>query len=162
MIPDKVRKILDAHGLSALEFEEGSTPTAATAAEKIGVSVGQIAKSMVFRGASGKAVLIVCAGDKKISSGKIKRLCGEKMSMTSAEETFALTGFRPGGVCPFGIEGVDVFIDASLHAWEQVYPAAGNDSTGVPITPAMLASITGGLPCDVTADTESGGPQPSA
>ncbi len=157
MIPDKVMKILDAHGLAALEFEEGSTPTAATAAEKIGVKVGQIAKSMVFRGASGKAVLIVCAGDRKISSGKIKRLCGEKMSMTSAEETLALTGFRPGGVCPFGIEGVDIFIDASLYVWERVYPAAGNDSTGVPITPALLASITGASPCDVTADVEIGG-----
>lgn len=154
MIPERVKKILDAHGLSALEFEEGSTPTAATAAEKIGVKVGQIAKSLVFRGASGKAVLIVCAGDRKVSSGKVKRLCGEKMSMASADETFSLTGFRPGGVCPFGIEGVGVFIDASLNAWEVVYPAAGNDSTGVPITPARLASITGGLHCDVAADVD--------
>jgi prolyl-tRNA editing enzyme YbaK/EbsC (Cys-tRNA(Pro) deacylase) len=156
MIPLSVRQVLDTHGLKALEFEEGSTPTAATAAEKIGVQVGQIAKSLVFKGASGKSVLIVCAGDRKISSGKIKRLCGEKMSMTSAEETFALTGFRPGGVCPFGIRGMDVFVDASLYVWETVYPAAGNDSTGVPIAPALLASITGALPCDVAADAEAG------
>lgn len=153
MIPENVKNILDSHGLSALEFEEGSTPTATTAAEKIGVNVGQIAKSLVFRGVSGKAVLIVCAGDKKISSGKLKRLCGEKMSMTSAEETFAITGFRPGGVCPFGIEGVDIFIDQSLYAWDIVYPAAGTDSTGVPITPYKLAAITRGASCDIAADS---------
>jgi len=156
MVPVNVRQVLDSHGLKVLEFEEGSTPTAATAAEKIGVQVGQIAKSLVFKGSSGRAVLIVCAGDRKISSGKMKRLCGEKMSMTGPEETFALTGFRPGGVCPFGVHGVEVFIDASLYVWETVYPAAGNDSTGVPIAPALLASITGGQPCDVAVDTEAG------
>ncbi|TXT48824.1 MAG: YbaK/prolyl-tRNA synthetase associated protein [Spirochaetes bacterium] len=152
MIPDKVKNILDRHGLSALEFEEGSTPTAETAAAKIGVQVGQIAKSLLFKGASGKIVMVVCAGDRKISSGKLKRHCGEKMSMTSGEETYALTGFRPGGVCPFGVEGFPVYIDDSLKVWDRVYPAAGNDATGVPMTYVQLLEISGGLSCDVSAD----------
>jgi len=152
MIPDRVKRILDAYGLAALEFEEGSTPTAESAAAKIGVAVGQIAKSLLFRGGSGKVAMIVCAGDKKISSGKIKRLCGEKMSMTSAEDTFALTGFWPGGVCPFGVEGIPIYIDESLSAWETVYPAAGTNSTGVPMTFSQLLSISGGAPCSVTSD----------
>ncbi|HWR11086.1 MAG TPA: YbaK/EbsC family protein [Rectinemataceae bacterium] len=150
MIPDKVKAILDANGLAALEFEEGSTPTAESAAAKIGVEVGQIAKSLLFRGASGHAAMIVCAGDKKISSGKVKRLCGEKMSMTSAEETFALTGFWPGGVCPFGVENIPIYIDESLSRWETIYPAAGTNSTGVPMTFAQLLSIAGGTTCGVT------------
>jgi len=150
MIPDKVKAILDANGLAALEFEEGSTPTAESAAAKIGVEVGQIAKSLLFRGASGRAAMIVCAGDKKISSGKVKRLCGEKMSMTSAEDTFALTGFWPGGVCPFGVENIPIYIDESLSQWETIYPAAGTNSTGVPMTFAQLQSITGGTVCGVT------------
>jgi len=152
MIPDRVKHILDAHGLEALEFEEGSTPTAESAAAKIGVEVGQIAKSLLFKGGSGKVAMIVCAGDKKISSGKIKRLCGEKMSMTSADDTFALTGFWPGGVCPFGVEGIPVYIDESLSAWATVYPAAGTNSTGVPMTFSQLLSISGGAPCSVTSD----------
>ena len=81
MIPDKVKAILDApRGLAALaEFEEGSTPTARDkAAAKIGVEVGQIAKSLLFKGVSGKIIMVVCAGDKKVSSGKLKRLCGGK------------------------------------------------------------------------------------
>lgn len=150
MIPDKVKAILDANGLAALEFEEGSTPTAESAAAKIGVEVGQIAKSLLFRGASGRAAMVVCAGDKKISSGKVKRLCGEKMSMTSAEETFALTGFWPGGVCPFGVENIPIYIDESLSQWETIYPAAGTNSTGVPMTFAQLLSIAGGTACSVT------------
>ena len=152
MIPDKVKVVLDAAGLSALEFEEGSTPTAESAAAKIGVEVGQIAKSLLFKGSSGRAAMIVCAGDKKISSGKIKRLCGEKMSMTSAEETFALTGFWPGGVCPFGVSGIPVYIDESLAQWEKIFPAAGTNSTGVPMTYAQLLAVSGGSVCDVASD----------
>jgi len=158
MIPDKVKKILDAQGLVALEFEEGSTPTAETAAARIGVKVGQIAKSLVFKGVSGKAVMVVCAGDRKISSGKIKRLCGEKMSMTNAEETRALTGFLPGGVCPFGVDTIPVYVDDSLAVWDTVYPAAGTNSTGVPISYAALLKIAGGARCDVAGDTAGDGP----
>jgi len=155
MIPDKVRRILDAAGLKVLEFEEGSTPTAETAAAKIGVKVGQIAKSLLFKGSSGQVVMVVCAGDRKVSSGKLKRLCGEKMSMTSADETFRLTGFRPGGVCPFGVEGFPVYVDESLKAWDIVYPAAGTNSTGVPLTWEKLSEITNARGCDV-CDTAAG------
>jgi len=151
MIPAKVAAVLSAHGLSALEFESGSTPTVATAAACIGVEEGQIAKSILFRGASGRFVLIVCAGDRKISSGAVKRLAGEKLSMADAEETERATGFRPGGVCPFGVEGADIYIDRSLDRWPTVYPAAGTDATGVPTTYGKLLEITGGKSCDVTA-----------
>lgn len=155
MIPEKVAKILDEHGLRALEFESGSTPTAETAAARIGVQTGQIAKSLLFRGASGRLVMIVCAGDKKISSGAAKRLVGEKLSMANAAETETATGFRPGGVCPFGVEGVEIYIDRSLKAWPVVYPAAGNDATGVPTSYQQLLEITGGRSCEVTAESPS-------
>ncbi len=151
MIPEKVRRVLDAHGLKALEFESGSTPTAETAAARIGVEVGQIAKSLLFKGSAGRFILIVCAGDRKVSSGAVKRLAGEKLSMANGDETFAATGFRPGGVCPFGLEGVEIFIDESLRLWPQVYPAAGNDASGVPTSYDQLLEICGGRSCDVCA-----------
>jgi prolyl-tRNA editing enzyme YbaK/EbsC (Cys-tRNA(Pro) deacylase) len=160
MIPEKVRRVLDANGLRALEFESGSTPTVETAAARIGVKEGQIAKSLLFRGASGRFVMVVCAGDRKVSSGAMKRLAGEKLSMANAEETERATGFRPGGVCPFGVEGVDVYIDRSLAAWPMVYPAAGNDATGVPTTYAQLLEITGGRSCEVTAAAVEVTPNP--
>jgi prolyl-tRNA editing enzyme YbaK/EbsC (Cys-tRNA(Pro) deacylase) len=154
MIPPKVKSILDANGLEALEFEPGSTPTVETAAARIGVAPGQIAKSLLFKGKSGKAVMVVCAGDKRIPSRKLKEKFGEKMSMTDSDETFAITGFRPGGVCPFGLEGVPVYIDRSLAEWDTVYPAAGNDATGVPVTYEKLLAITGGNVCDISESPE--------
>ncbi len=101
MIPDKVKKILDAEGLSALEFEEGSTPTAETAAAKIGVKVGQIAKSLLFKGASGRVSWWSAPGTKRSRPVRSSDSAAKDVH-DQGEETFALTGFWPGGVCPFG------------------------------------------------------------
>jgi len=150
MIPDKVRRALEAAGLKALEFEPGSTPTAPLAAARIGVEVGQIAKSLLFRSKDGSYHLVVCAGDKRVNSSKLKALVGSKASMADAEETLRVTGFPPGGVCPFGLEGVAIWIDESLAAWSTVYPAAGTDSTGVPTSFESLLAITGGRRSSVT------------
>ncbi|MDR3670763.1 MAG: YbaK/EbsC family protein [Holophaga sp.] len=144
MIPLKVQKVVDAHGLEVLEYEPGSTPTAEMAARRLGVEVARIAKSLLFKSKAGEFVLVVCPGDKRIPSGVLKRLVGSKVSMTTAEETERVTGFRPGGVCPFGLEGVEILLDRDLGLYETVFPAAGNDATGVRTTLAQLAEVTGG------------------
>ncbi|MEE4240422.1 MAG: YbaK/EbsC family protein [Desulfopila sp.] len=151
-IPEKVQKFLEKCGLSALEFEPGSTPTAETAAQRIGVPVGRIAKSILFKGKDDMYRLVVAAGDRKINSGALKRATGVKHRMASAEETREATGFLPGGVCPFGLEDspVAVLLDVSLDKYDIVYPAAGTDATGVPLSPAYLQEITGGVKVEVT------------
>ena len=115
-IPPKVRVFLENHGLEALEFEPGSTPTAEAAAQRIGVPVGQIAKSILFKGKDEEYRLVVAAGDKKINSGALKRATGAKHRMASSEETQEATGFLPGGVCPFGLgeTSVAILLDVSL------------------------------------------------
>lgn len=151
-IPEKVRSFLQRHNLSALEFEPGSTPTAETAAQRIGVPVGQIAKSILFKGKDEKYRMVVAAGDKKINSGALKRTTGAKHRMARAEEAKEVTGFLPGGVCPFGLEDspVDILLDTSLDAYDTIYPAAGTDATGVPLSPDYLQQITGGKKVEVT------------
>lgn len=150
MIPEKVRAVLEAHRLQALEFEPGSTPTAETAARRIGVRVGQIAKSILVHGKDGRDRLIVLAGDRRLASPRVKQLLGVKARMATAEETLAATGFPPGGVCPFGVEGVEIFVDESLRAYDTIYPAAGTDASGVPMTFTQLLTVTGGRRCDVS------------
>ncbi|MFT5701650.1 MAG: prolyl-tRNA editing enzyme YbaK/EbsC (Cys-tRNA(Pro) deacylase) [Desulforhopalus sp.] len=151
-IPPKVQAFLDDHDLTALEFEPGSTPTAETAAKRIGVPVGQIAKSILFKGKDNKYRMVVAAGDKRIDSGALKRTTGAKHRMASAEETKEATGFFPGGVCPFGLADspVTILLDISLDAYGIVYPAAGTDATGVPLSPDYLLQITGGMKVEVT------------
>ena len=149
MIPQRVSDILRTHGLEALEFEPGSTPTAETAAERIGVAVGQIAKSMLFKGKNGSFYLAVCPGDLRVCSKKMKSEIGTKVRMARVEETEMVTGFRPGGVCPFGVQGVEVLIDVGLADYPLVYPAAGNDASGVPLTFEQPKQVTGGRVVDV-------------
>ncbi len=150
MIPKNVQLILEQHNLEAIEFEEGSTSTSASAAEKLGVPVGQIAKSILLAGKNGRIYMVVSAGDKKLSNSRLKQLLGVKSRMATAEETKKITGFDPGGVCPFGVTGVDIYVDKSLEQYDTVYPAAGTDSSGVPVTFERLCQLSGNTPCDVT------------
>jgi prolyl-tRNA editing enzyme YbaK/EbsC (Cys-tRNA(Pro) deacylase) len=152
MIPEKVQKILREHDLQAIEFEPGSTPTAVLAAEKLGVGVGNIAKSLLFVARDGRYFMVLCPGDRKIANTKLKAAIGVKTRMANAEETRAATGFQPGGVCPFGVERVEILLDASLENYDTIYPAAGTDSSGVPMSFQLLQRITGGRICHCTAD----------
>jgi prolyl-tRNA editing enzyme YbaK/EbsC (Cys-tRNA(Pro) deacylase) len=154
MIPENVQQILEAAGLEALQFEPGSTPTAAAAAEKIGVTVGQIAKSILMRGKDGVYRMFVLAGDMRVLSSKVKQLTGVKHSMSPKEETYEVTGFRPGGVCPYGLDGgkIEIYIDRSLERYDTVYPAAGDDASGVPTTFRQLLVMTGGSVSDVARE----------
>jgi prolyl-tRNA editing enzyme YbaK/EbsC (Cys-tRNA(Pro) deacylase) len=157
MIPERVARVLTAHGLEALEFEAGSTATAPLAAARIGVRVGQIAKSLLFLGKDGRHALLVCPGDHKVSSSKMKAALGFKTRMADAAETLQATGFEPGGVCPFGIDaGIPVLVDQGLAQYERIFPAAGTDSSGVPMTFAHLVAITGGRVGDFTLPPEGG------
>lgn len=142
---------MDRYGLKALEFAPGSTPTAETAAAQIGVEVGQIAKSILMRGKDGRYRMFVMAGDQKVSSSKVKRLTGSKHSMAGAEETLEVTGFSPGAVCPFGVEGVEIYLDVGLKRFETIYPAAGTDASGVPVKYEKLMEISRAKECDLSS-----------
>ena len=152
MIPEKVQEILDRNNLQAVEFEPGSTPTAVLAAQQLGVEVGNIAKSLLFVAKDGRYFMVVCPGDRKVANAKLKAAIGAKTRMANAEETRAATSFQPGGVCPFGVEGIEILLDASLRNYQTIYPAAGTDSSGVPMSFEDLRRITGGRVCDCTVE----------
>jgi len=154
MIPDRVKRVLDLHSLQAQVFEPGSTPTSETAAVQIGCAVGQIAKSMLFKGKDGVFRLIVCPGDKRVDNKKLKQTLGVKARFATAEETLGITGYKPGGVCPFGLEEIDILIDSGLQRFSTIYPAAGTDASGVPVSFEKLKGIVGARICDVMAQTQ--------
>jgi prolyl-tRNA editing enzyme YbaK/EbsC (Cys-tRNA(Pro) deacylase) len=148
VIPEKVRRILQEHNLQAIEFEPGSTPTAPLAAARLGVEVRAIAKSLLFIRRDGRPFLVVCPGDRRVSNARLKQAIGGKSRMAGAEETAAATGFAPGAVCPFGVEGMEVLLDSGLREIPTIYPAAGTDASGVPMSFEQLKLITGGRVCE--------------
>ena len=84
-----------------LEFDAG-TRTAEDAAAAIGCTVAQIAKSLVFRSASGRSVLIVASGVNRVDEKKAAAVIGERIGRADADFVREHTGFAIGGVPPVG------------------------------------------------------------
>ena len=113
-----------------IEFNT-STATVALAAKALGVSDGEIAKSMSFI-VNDNPILVIVAGDKKIDNHKYKDEFKVKAKMISFDDVETLIGHKAGGVCPFGInDNVRVYLDLSLKKYEYVYPACGTSNTAV-------------------------------
>ena len=84
-------------------------------------------------------MLIVLAGNARMDNHKFKTAFGKKGRMIPADDVETLVGHAPGGVCPFAVKyGVPVYLDTSLHAYETVYPAAGDDHSAIRMTPEEL------------------------
>jgi len=122
---------------------EASTATVLEAAEALGVAPGQIAKTLALR-VDGRIVLLVTRGDTRLDNQKTKAALQARPRMLDADETFAVTGHRVGGVCPFGLATpLPIYCDESLRSFDMVYPAAGSLNASVQVPPERLAELVG-------------------
>lgn len=118
-----------------------SSATVELAALALNTLPAHIAKSLTFK-VNEQPIMIVCAGDVKVDNSKYKKYFHVKAKMLSKEEVSTLIGHDVGGVCPFGInKGVDIYLDESLKQFETIYPACGNASSAVKLSPQELESI---------------------
>ena len=126
-----------------------SSATVELAAAALATEPARIAKSLTFL-EEDRAIMVVCAGDGKVNSGKFKQKFGVKARMLTREQVHDLVGHDVGGVCPFGVnDGVRVCLDESMKRFPFVYPACGSDNSAVKLTPAELEQLTGGEWVDV-------------
>jgi prolyl-tRNA editing enzyme YbaK/EbsC (Cys-tRNA(Pro) deacylase) len=130
--------------LEVVELPE-STHTAAEAAAAVGCEVGAIAKSLLFRAAGGRPVLVIASGANRVDEARVGELLGETIGRADPDFVRANSGFAIGGVPPVGhmVQPV-VFIDADLLAWETLWAAAGTANSVFQLTPAQLVELTGG------------------
>lgn len=128
-----------------------STRTAAEAAQAVGCQLGQIVKSLVFRGAlTGQAVLVETSGANRVSEVRLAEHVGEPVHMASAEFVRHHTGFAIGGVPPLAhAQPLRTFIDRDLLSYQEVWAAGGTPQALFALTPAQLVDITGGEVVDV-------------
>lgn len=142
-----VRTALAASGLDVevLELPE-STRTARAAADAVGCSVAQIAKSIVFHSASGRGVLVIASGSNRIDETRIAAELGEAVAMASPDFVRRVTGFAIGGVPPCAhAERLEVFLDEDLLAHAQVWAAAGTPHALFALDPADLVRLSGAI-----------------
>ena len=120
------------------------------AAKQLGCSEAEIAKTLSFL-VEGKPVIVVMAGDGRVNCSKFKAQFHTKPGMVPRDRVEELTGFAPGGVCPFGVPaGIPVWLDVSMKRFTYIHPAGGNEFVSVKLTPDELekASEAAGW-CDV-------------
>lgn len=143
----RVREALARFGLAAeIKEFDASTRTSAEAAAAIGCDVAQIAKSLVFRAKSAnQPVLVIASGSNRVDEKKLEAALGDKVSRADPDFVRAATGFAIGGVAPVGHTGpVQIFIDADLRQFAEIWAAAGAPNAVFRLTPAELERITGG------------------
>ena len=129
---------------AVLEFD-ASTRTAEDAAAAIGCTADEIAKSLVFRAASGRPVLVVASGGHRIDERKIAALVGEPIARADADFVREATGFAIGGVPPIGHRTAPIaLIDESLMAFAEIWAAAGTPNAVFRLSPVDLVALTGG------------------
>lgn len=124
---------------------EDSTATVAEAAQALGVEPGMIAKTLSFL-VDDEPILILVEGTARIDNKKFKETFHTKAKMIPSDEVESRIGHAVGGVCPFGIhDGIKVYLDESLKQFETVYPAAGNEHSGVKLTIPELVDVSGAV-----------------
>ena len=124
---------------------EASSATVELAAQAIGVTPGEIAKTLSFITKEGP-VLVIAEGTARVDNRKYKDTFHTKAKMIPGDQVEELIGHAPGGVCPFGIkEGVPVYMDESLRKYALVYPAAGDDHSAVRLTVEELEQVSGSI-----------------
>ena len=147
---EKVKRALAPYpDLQIVLFDE-STHTSELAAAAVGVAVAQIAKTLMFL-ADGEPVVVVACGGRKIDAKKLGRAVGaKKVKFADADSVVRVTGFEPGGVCPFGLEpSVRICLDRGLYDYDVVYAAAGTANSALPVAPERLREIIGAQVVDV-------------
>lgn len=132
------------YGDRVMQFEVSSA-TVELAAQAVGCEAARIAKTISFLTHEG-ALLIVAAGDVKVDNGKFKARFAQKAKMIPFDMVEELTGFKPGGVCPFcAKDGVVVYMDESLKRFDVIYPAAGSSNSAVRLSVDELFNLSRAL-----------------
>jgi Cys-tRNA(Pro) deacylase len=144
----KVQAVLGPQ-FQVLEFEV-STRTSQDAAAAIGCKVAEIAKSLIFKSAQGRAVLVIASGVNRVDEKKVRALLGSKIGRADADFVRDSTGYAIGGVPPVGHATPPiVLIDEDLQRFPVVWAAAGTPNAVFKIAPADLIRLTQGQVADI-------------
>ena len=143
----KVQDSLNAFGVTCQVIEmPSSTRSAQEAAQAVGCQVGQIVKSLIFRGKQTQApYLLLVSGANRVNEKLLSEVLGEKIEKPDADYVREISGFVIGGVAPLGhTHPMTTFIDEDLLNYSEIWAAAGTPNAVFRLTPTDLLKITAG------------------
>jgi Cys-tRNA(Pro) deacylase len=123
-----------------------STRTAQEAADRAGCELGQIVKSLIFKGKeSEKPILVLTSGANRVDEKRISEYAGEAIGRADADFVRAVTGFAIGGVTPIGhAQKMETFIDEDFLQYETIWSAAGTPNAIFELKTQDLQRMTDG------------------
>jgi prolyl-tRNA editing enzyme YbaK/EbsC (Cys-tRNA(Pro) deacylase) len=125
-----------------------SARTAQEAADALGILVGQVASSIVFKLDDESPLLVITSGRHRVDTKLVAEKLGiAKLHRVDADYVKEKSGFSIGGVSPVGwISPATILIDEALNDYEVVWAAAGHPHSVYPTTFAELLECTGAKP----------------
>ena len=143
----KIQDLLHVLGYdyTVIEHTE-STRTAQEAADRAGCEIGQIVKSLIFKGNdSGKPILVLTSGANRVDEKRIEQYAGETISRPNADFVRTVTGFAIGGVPPVGhVQKMETYIDEDFLAYPTIWAAAGTPNAIFELNTEDLQKMTEG------------------
>ena len=143
----KIQDALRALGYDYTVIEHAeSTRTAQEAADRAGCELGQIVKSLIFRGkTSGKPILVLTSGANRVDEKRIAAYAGEPIGRAVADFVRAATGFAIGGVPPIGhTQKMETYLDEDFLQHQTIWAAAGTPNAIFELRTEDLQRMTGG------------------
>ena len=147
-----VKRVITAqanHGLTGeVHVLSESARTAQEAASALGIEVGQIASSLIFKLPDDSPLLIITSGRHRVDTDLVAKNLGiEKLGRVDADYVKDKSGFSIGGVAPIGwVSPATILIDKALNDYEVVWAAAGHPHAVYPTSYAELIECTGAKP----------------
>ena len=143
----KIQDLLNSLGYhyTVIEHVE-STRTAQEAADRAGCELGQIVKSLIFKGReSGKPILVLTSGANRVNEKRISEYAGEHISRADADFVRAVTGFAIGGVPPIGHnQKMETYLDEDFLQYPTIWAAAGTPNAIFELNTKDLQKMTDG------------------
>jgi prolyl-tRNA editing enzyme YbaK/EbsC (Cys-tRNA(Pro) deacylase) len=143
----KIQNLLTSLGYDYMVIEHAeSTRTAQEAADRAGCELGQIVKSLIFKGKdSGKPILILASGPNRVNEKRIAEYAGEPIVKPDADFVRSVTGFVIGGVPPIGhAEKMETYLDEDFLQYPTIWAAAGTPNAIFELKAEDLQKMTGG------------------
>lgn len=149
-LPESARRVQDflaARGCGFIVKElPGSARTAHEAADSVGCSISEIAKSLVFKNElTGEPVLVVASGSNRVDIAKIEAATGLKLGRADGRYVKENVGFAIGGIPPVAhLQPLRTILDPDLKQYTEIWAAAGTPHTVFKLKPADLEKLTKG------------------
>jgi prolyl-tRNA editing enzyme YbaK/EbsC (Cys-tRNA(Pro) deacylase) len=143
----KIQDLLNSLGYNYTVIEHvESTRTAQEAADRVGCELGQIVKSLIFRGkTSNKPILVLTSGANRVDETLISQYAGEPIGRADPDFVRTVTGFAIGGIPPLGhIEKMETYLDEDFLQYAVIWAAAGTPNAIFELKTKDLQKMTGG------------------